>query len=100
MRMIITSGISLVLAATIINGGLLPFGRAAAQVSSSSDIDTAMSFMDKLQGIIDICVEQAQSNMALFTPCMNIIYNFNNHMTQLFEEAPNDIGQILLAGNQ
>jgi hypothetical protein len=56
--------------------------------------------MDKLQGIIDICVEQAQSNMALFTPCMNIIYNFNNHMTQLFEEAPNDIGQILLAGNQ
>jgi hypothetical protein len=86
-------------AATIVIIALSP-AMAAAQTSSMSNVDTAMSFMDRLNGIMDVCAEQAQSNVALFTPCMNIINDFNNHMTQLFEEEQNDMAQILLAGNQ
>ncbi len=84
------------LAATII--ALSPT-MAAAQTSSTGDVDTANSFIDRLREIMDICAQQAQSDEALSISCMNIINDFNNHMAQLFDEEQNDIGQIMLGSN-
>ena len=49
---------------------------------------------------MDICAEQAQSDVTLSLACTNIISDFNNHMTELFDEEQNDIGQVMLGGNQ
>jgi hypothetical protein len=91
------------LAAAIV--ALSPTMTAAAQTSSSSmgdddNINTASSFLDRLREIMDICAEQAQSDVTLSLACTNIINDFNNHMTELFDEEQNDIGQVMLGGNQ
>ena len=71
----------------------------AAQTSSTGDINTASSFIDRFREIMDICTQQAQSDPALSIACANIINDFNAHMAQLFDEEQNDIGQVMLGGN-
>jgi hypothetical protein len=72
----------------------------AAQTSSTGDINTASSFIDRLREIMNICTQQAQIDPALSIACTNIINDFNGHMAQLFDEEQNNIGQLMLGGNQ